>query len=171
MIVVVVMSMVIMPGMLFAVVTVVMTFKSDPFSEGEPGDIVDISQLQDDCVAADGVDRFVQKGLKLWPDPDDHVGVLDVLGLRWTQAEAMRRPSTLNDHRGCRDAIHNTGNERVDRLDGGYDFWIVGSRSTSEGKERDRCKQGFDDVHKEGPHGRNNITLRDIVDLPFSGKH
>ena len=104
--------------LVFGVVTVRMVLEWPTFAERHVPQAMGIHEGSDMRLITQRVDGSVEKRFQVWADPEDHVGVLQRTSMRRAQAIGVRRSAAFDDQGRGANALHDSGDQRVDGLDG-----------------------------------------------------
>jgi hypothetical protein len=101
------------------VVVVVVRAPGAALAVGQAAQSRHLDQLDHHGLGSEAVDGRLEEGLEVLADPDHHGGALQRRGVGGLQAGGVRRGAALDDQVRRAHALHDAGDQRVHRLDGG----------------------------------------------------
>ena len=93
-----------------------------PFSGGQQGHAGRLGQRENSGTRRKGLNRLDKERFKVRPGPNDQVGLLQDLGIRWAQFGAVRRGRLRHQHFNAAHILHDGRSDRMDRRDGCDNF-------------------------------------------------
>ena len=118
-------GMLLMPVVIMPMpVIMVMRVPDAAFARLTQGEPVGRGQFDDRRLVRDLGQRVDEKGFETRPDPEHDIGVFEIAGVRWPQRIIVRRCRTVDQKDRRVDALHDAGDQRMDRLDGRDDATV-----------------------------------------------
>jgi len=136
-------------GMIVSFMSMVMRFERTAFTELQLRQAIRIAKRDNLCALAQRIDGLVEKGFHRRPDPEDHLGVLDCLGVGGLEAVDMLGTCPLHDQLRLAHPLHDRRHNRMERLDR-YDdaFALCGKRYIcGTGQKRRGEEEGAEMFH------------------------
>ena len=111
-------------------------------------DAVGVDQIDDDCVARQAFNRLVQREFHVLADPYDDIGIAQLASLGWPQTAMVSGLTWRHHHGRFSNALHDAGDNGVDRGDAGGNIGHIGRSCCGEhGGGQKRCGHESTDVH------------------------